>query len=114
MPPAAVFYKVAARTRSVATALHLAGIRTLARVRAGVHHQCAVYLRSEATALNLAGIRALARVHAGVRNEAAALLRGVATPLYSTVPCLYRTMLSGRLRLFNCSNLKLLVLDLRS
>ena len=79
MPPAAVFYKVAARTRSVATALHLAGIRALAGVCAGVHHKVVALCRSEATALHLAGIGALARVRAGVPLEMSALRSSVAT-----------------------------------
>ena len=51
--------EVATRRRNVATALLLAGIGALARVRAAVHHEIAASRRSVATALHLAGIRCL-------------------------------------------------------
>ena len=74
--------KVAAPSRSVATALHLAGVRALARVRADVLIQIAAHRRSIATALHLAGVRTLARVRAGMFCEVAARCRSVATALH--------------------------------
>ena len=56
--------KVAAPSRSVATALHLAGVRALARVRADVRIQIAALCRSVATALHLARERALSHLAA--------------------------------------------------
>ena len=62
MPVGYMLLKSAALSRSVATALHLAGVRALARVRPHVARQVNALRRSVATALHLAGVRALARV----------------------------------------------------
>ena len=59
----------------VATALHLAGVRALASVRAGVQRELAALCRSVATTLHLAGVRALARAREAVRLQGAALRR---------------------------------------
>ncbi len=72
MPPATVRNEVVALRRSVATALYLAGVGALARVRAGVHHEGAALRRSVATALLLAGVGALARVRAAMPLEISA------------------------------------------
>ena len=61
MIAAGVPFKVAARRRSVTTALFLAGIGTLTRVRAAVPLEVVALRCSVATALHLAGIGALAR-----------------------------------------------------
>ena len=71
MPRADVPRQRAALCRSVATALHLAGVRALARVRADVCLQDVSMRRSVATALHLAGVRALARVRTDVRLQVA-------------------------------------------
>ncbi len=66
--------KMGSLSRSVATALHLAGVRALARMRPYVRMS-----RSVATALHLAGVRAvlraLARVCPHVRGKVIALCR---------------------------------------
>ena len=64
--------KLESRGRSVATALHLAGVRALARVRPHVHGKVTALSRSVATALLLA--RELALTHL----QARALPRGPA------------------------------------
>ena len=81
MPRADVPRQLAALCRSVATALRLAGVRALARVRPYMRIQVAALCRSVATALHLAGVRALARVRPHVRGKVIALCRRVATAL---------------------------------
>ena len=73
--------KMGSPSRSVATALHLAGVRALARVRAGMVCEGTARCRSVATALHLAGVRALARVRPYVRVKVTARCRRVATAL---------------------------------
>jgi hypothetical protein len=81
VPGGYVSIKVAALSRSVATALHLAGVRALARVRPHVRGKGPALSRSVATALRLAGVRALARVRPHVRGKVTARRRRVATAL---------------------------------